>query len=212
MEYTASAALYWHLFKGVLKNELEKLFDSAQADFLVEKTRLAYQRLITRSPEIGGDENSLSDNLYLVCVFVACYQEAGISAPEMEGVIVNGLKHSKITRRLCKNNDSDKERYREWVRKTSRWTLLNAGRYPANWVMREPQASAGCAKEEGARKDFTITRCAIQELCGREGCLELLPVFYQMELIVADLGRARLARKTAADSGAISCDYCFIER
>lgn len=176
----------------------------------IRKAKKEYMNIILRTPDIGGKKNPLASNIYMGTVFIACYQVAKneIDKNVMDNMISNALENSIIIKLFCSRKHQTTEKYRKWVRNTSKWTQENADRYSTNWIMQE-NPSVSIKKQDTY---FEFTRCALCELCKQEGCFEIMPALCKTDFITANFGKSRLIRKSTLADGSSCCDFLFIEK
>jgi hypothetical protein len=124
----------------------------------------------------------------------------------MAEVVTDTLTGSPLVRFVCSRDNQSSAKYRRRLDKSARWTQANAERYPETWVVK---AKPNSGEHTTA---FTISRCALFELCRREGCLAFMPILCGMDFTKARFGKADLTRQgTLADGGTL-CDFLYTRK
>jgi len=208
VKYGINAEVYWQLFSRLLKREITARHDIRYAKTLIRDTKDEYRGIIARMPDIGGSANELIRNIYIGAVYIACYLAAGgsISPEDMSEIISDTLRNSTLVRFSCSRNDQTSEKYRRWIEKVAAWTQENRDRYPANWLLYysyDPES-------DGTRLEFR--RCALHEMCMREGCEEIAQALCATDFITADMGRATLIRTRTIAGGSDTCDFLYVKK
>lgn len=208
MKYTKECELYYIVLTGSLKKELSKKYDGFYICDLMKKMKAEYKALILRTPDIGGKENRLAHNLYIGAVFIACYKVSNkrISIEELKQIMVNTLSKCEVIKWFFGKRDPFSEHSKESLATFSTWTQQYEQKYPTNWILhvKYPQPEKGIC--------YQFSRCALHELCKREGCCEIMPILCKIDMIMISFGKAKLIRKTTLIEGASYCDYWLVKK
>ena len=208
MKYTLPCKLYSAVLGKLLKKRFAARYEAAFAACAAGESRAIHRAIVLRSPDIGGRANPYISNLEMGSVFIAWYLAVRktITPDEMEEVVTAALTGSPLVRFICSRDNQSSAKYRRRLDKSARWTQANAERYPETWVVKaEPHSGEHTTA-------FTISRCALLELCRREGCPEFTPILCGMDFTKARLGKADLTRQGTLADGVTLCDFLYTRK
>ena len=208
MKYTLSCKLYSAALGKMLKKRFAVRYGVPLANRAAREARAIHRTIVRRSPDIGGHANPYISNLEMGSVFIAWYLAARktISPDEMTELVTDTLTDSPLVRFVCSRDNQSSAKYRRRLDKSARWTQANAERYSETWVVKaEPNSGEHTTA-------FTISRCALLELCRREGCLEFMPILCGMDFTKARFGKADLTRKGTLADGVAFCDFLYTRK
>lgn len=199
MRMTLSGRMIPTVMKPVLKTELKKLIAAEEAGAALKGADRAYEAVIDRTPDIGGDKNPFLTTLYIGAYAVALYQQlkGRVSVAALEEMVVEGMQNLDIIKKLAGRTDYLSAEHVEKQREEAAW--LKAHPSPASW-----DYSVQSADDQSLRLCFT--RCGLYEMVKREGVPEVAPLLCRTDALVYGLSGFTMQAHTTLAEGGPACD------
>jgi hypothetical protein len=187
---------------------LAEAYGKEEEEAISRETMQRFEALLPNIPYIGGDENSLTRNLYLTAAMLALYrslQARGASVEQAARLIYlgtasffNSFPTSWLMRwqgrRLVSRTFQDRRRHAA--------AISQQRRYPDDWVFE-------VVERDG--HDFTFgvdyTECGIVKYLAREGAPELAPYLCWIDYPQFAAMHLRLDRTETLAQGGQRCDF-----
>lgn len=180
------------------------------AEAVVAETLQRFEILLPNIPYIGGNENILTENLYLSAAMLAMYQSLkarGKSVEEVAVLIYQGTSkfYSSFPFRLLLRWQGrqlfNQKRLDQRRRDAS---ISQERRYPDDWVFEVVEGN-GQAFEFGV--DYT--ECGIVKYLTQQGASELAPYLCWLDYPMCTAMRVKLVRTKTIAQGSERCDFRF---
>ena len=200
------------LVKRAIQRYLKKHYPKHRKQIIARAKRIQ-PKLMAKAPDLGGRENSLSNNLNMFILFLSYYEATNHRmAGEAIDEIIDDLYHHlrilgkvmninnprvlRILRKYLYNNYQkyadkveEKHRHGEW---TDTWGM----------IVNPNNERRGFA--------FTLVGCPLWEYARKYGYEELMPHMCALDHAYAKLMHAKLIRTHTVATGADSCDYWYV--
>ncbi|HLO13279.1 MAG TPA: L-2-amino-thiazoline-4-carboxylic acid hydrolase [Anaerolineales bacterium] len=192
------------------KKFLVQAYGMGVAKIVVQETLQRFEDLLPDLPYIGGDENILTENLYLSAAMLAMYQSLkarGKSVEEVAGLIYQGTSKFYTSfpfrllllwqgRQLFSQKRLDQRRHDA--------AISQARRYPEDWVFE-------IVEGDGQSFQFGVdyTECGIVKYLTRQGAPELAPYLCWLDYPMCAAMRVKLFRTETIAQGCEKCNFRF---
>lgn len=180
------------------------------ADAVVKETFERFEILLPDLPYIGGDENVLTENLYLSAAMLAFYQALkvrGKSVEEAARLIYQGTAafYGSFPFSLLLRWQGGQLFGRKRIAQRKRAAALSQERhYPGDWVFEVIEA---------AGQDFQFgvdyTECGIVKYLTAQGAPELAPYLCWLDYPMCNVMRVTLVRTQTIAQGDEKCNFRF---
>jgi hypothetical protein len=177
---------------------------------VVTETIERFEALLPDIPYIGGDENSLTENLYLSAAMLAMYQSLkarGKSVEEVATLIYRGTAsfYSSVPFRLLLRWQGIQLFSQKRLDQRRRAAAISQERrYPEDWALE-------IVEGDGHSFQFGVdyTECGIVKYLTRQGAPELAPYLCWLDYPMCAAMRVRLIRTETIAQGAERCNFRF---
>ncbi len=200
------------IVERAIKRYIKKRFPNEWKTILNEAHEL-YPELMSKSPDIGGKENMLANNLNMFILVIAYYEASGhrIDGAEIDEIIddiYNRYKWLGAFLNLNRKGTLSMMRkklyksYSEYARKVEE--KQSRGEWRDTWGMIvDPLNDPTCFS-------FTLVGCPLAEYAKKYGYTELMPHMCALDHKYAKVLHTRLIRTHTVATGADSCDYRYV--
>jgi hypothetical protein len=205
MEMTVMGKIYPTILNGIMKEQLESMYDETEIQRIESAARKDYEAIVARTPLLGGSKNWMINNMYLGTFFIALYRQINdkVSMEQYRQVITISMERSDLAKKMVTRGDVFSEAQQQRYAELSKWAEQNKEAYPWNWQFTiSPEPNHDCVY-------LTFTNCALCRLCEAEGLPELTPLLCESDFVMADMMGCTLTRTKTLAEGADCCDFCF---
>lgn len=192
------------------KNFIAEAYGSKTAEAVIKETLQRFEALLPDIPYIGGDQNILTENLYLSAAMLAMYQSLQNQRKlvhEAARLIYQGTSafYSSFPFRLLLRWQG-KQIFNPKRIKQRRHdaSISQERRYPDDWVFEVVEG-------DGSRFQFGVdyTECGIVKYLTRQGAPELAPYLCWLDYPMCTAMRVQLTRTKTIAQGSERCDFRF---
>ncbi|WP_425800615.1 L-2-amino-thiazoline-4-carboxylic acid hydrolase [Desulfitobacterium sp. Sab5] len=196
-------------YQKIFKNELRKSNSEEEIFSIAKETKEEFVRLIPQIPYIGGDANSMTEDIERAAMVLALYKvesRHGKSADEVGEIVVNAIKDemSKYPKWLMRFNGRKffTNTYIEKVRKEAEVSQIR--QYSGAWV-------TDFIKGNGKDFDygFNHQECGIVKFFHEQNAEELTPYLCELDFIYSDAMDEGLVRTSTLAEGGEYCDFRY---
>ena len=190
------------------RKEFAKAFGKEEGEAIASETMQRFEALLPDIPYIGGNENPLTQNLYLTAAMLAMYrslQKRGASVEEAARLIYLGAAsffNSFPTRWLMRWQGRRMFGRKRLDQRRHAAAISQEHRHPDDWVFEVV---------EGDGQDFAFgvdyTECGIVKYLAREGAPELAPYLCWLDYPQFAAMHLRLDRSETIAQGGQRCDF-----
>lgn len=196
-------------YQKVFKNELKHKYSEEQIELISEETRKEFMDLIPQIPYIGGDDNSMTEDMELAAMVLAFYRvekRSGEPVDYIGNTVIQAVKQ-------------EMERYPKWLMR------LSGGKYFTKTYIKEQAKQAGQSQQKqypgawvttfvkGTGRDFDYgfnhTECGIVKFFHEQKADELTPYLCKLDFVYSDVMDQGLVRSGTLAEGAKVCDFRF---
>ena len=197
------------IVERAIKRYIKKHFPNERKT-IANKAHELYPELMSKTPDIGGKENMLANNLTMFILVIAYYEASrhridGAAIDEILDDIYNRYKWLGAFLNLNKKSTLSMMRkklyksYSEYARKVEE--KQSRGEWLDTWGMIvDPLNDPTCF-------NFTLIGCPLAEYAKKYGYMELMPHMCALDHKYAKMMHTRLIRTHTVATGADSCDY-----
>jgi L-2-amino-thiazoline-4-carboxylic acid hydrolase-like protein len=192
------------------KKFIAQAYGSDVAEVVVAETLQRFEILLPNVPYIGGNENTLTENLYLSAAMLAMYQALqarGKSVEEVARLIYQGTSslYSSLPfslmlfwqgRQLFSQRRID-QRWRAAV-------ISQERRFPDDWVFEIVEADG-----KGFQFGVDYIECGIIKYLTKQNARELAPYLCWLDYPMCAAMRVRLIRTKTIAQGSEKCNFRF---
>lgn len=180
------------------------------ANIVVTETLRRFEDLLPDIPFIGGDENILTENLYLSAAMLAMYQSLkvrGKSVEEVARLIYLGTSafYGSFPFRFLLRWQGRQLFSRQRIEKRQQAAVISQQRRcPDDWVFE-------IVEGDGANFQFGVdyTECGIVKYLTRQGAAELAPYLCWLDYPMCEAMRVNLVRTETIAHGSDRCNFRF---
>ncbi len=219
MPSSAAPQEYWQANKKDLMDDFDSIIKPARSfiserlsqketDAIASESKAKYEVLLPEVPYIGGDDNSLTETLYMAAAALALYQTMNAHNQPVEEtgrvlyrVMENLFTFNDPMMSAQIRNPTGKEEQDEY-RRIGRW--LEKSPYPGDWKMKFVEG-------DGVNFDFGVdyTECGIVKFYKAHNAIELAPYMCLGDFPISQLVGSGLVRTTTLAHGGPRCDFRF---
>jgi hypothetical protein len=192
------------------KKFIAPAYGTDMAKVVVAETLQRFEALLPDIPYIGGDENILTENLYLSAAMLAMYQSLkarGKSAEETARLIYLGTSkfYSSFPFRLLlrwQGRGLFSRKRMEQRRKDA--GVSQQRRFPSDWVFE-------IIEGDGVSFEFGVdyTECGIVKYLSQQGAPELARYLCWLDYPMCAAMRVKLVRTETIAQGSVRCNFRF---
>jgi hypothetical protein len=180
------------------------------AEDVVKETIQRFEALLPDIPYIGGDENILTENLYLSAAMLAMYQSLkaqGKSVEETARLIYLGtskLYNSFPFRLLLRRQGSGLFSQKRIDQRKKDAAVSRQRRFPGDWVFE-------IIEGDGVSFQFGVdyAECGIIKYLNQQGAPELAPYLCWLDYPMCAVMRVKLVRTETIAQGCEKCNFRF---
>ncbi|HLO30479.1 MAG TPA: L-2-amino-thiazoline-4-carboxylic acid hydrolase [Anaerolineales bacterium] len=192
------------------KKFLVQAYGMDVAKTVVKETLQRFEDLLPELPYIGGDENILTENLYLSAAMLAMYQSLkarGKSVEEVAALIYQGTSkfYNSFPFRLLLRWQGRQLFSQKRLDQRRRDAAISQERhYPEDWVFESVEG-------DGQSFQFGVdyTECGIIKYLTRQGAPELAPYLCWLDYPMCAAMRVKLVRTETIARGGERCNFRF---
>ena len=202
---------YQKRMKSACQNLLAKRYGVDKVEPYWQKVEERYNQMLDEAPDIGGEANSMSHNLYEVAWIIALYDVVGrnLTKEEIDTVIhdvmedglntlhkIPGkflLERKFIRKLIIKSLDKYQKKLEPHLHKD----------WHNTWGM-EVQHDI----DDGIH--FVLRGCPIKDYCEKHGMMEILPYFCNMDHQMIQALQLYLIRSKTCSNGDDICEYTIV--
>jgi hypothetical protein len=216
---TASPQEYWQVNRKDLLDDFDSVLNPVkgllatrcgqqQSAAILAESRKAYEALLPQVPYIGGDDNNLTETLYMSAIALAFYrtmQNHGQSIQETGFILYRAVEHlvnfNNPLAAAQTRNPNGKETQDEF-RRMARWSQKS--RYPGDWKL-------NFVEGDGSTFDFGVdyTECGLVKFYRAQKAEELAPYMCLGDFPISLAVGSGLVRTTTLARGGSRCDFRF---
>ncbi len=193
------------VFNPVRKLIVE-LAGEKDAAAIINESRKAYEGLLPQVPYIGGDDNSLSETLYMSAAALGFYQAMLAHGQPLEqtGRIMYRAMEAMFTFKdplaMAQSRDPNGKAAQDEFLRLESWLMKSP--YPGDWRMT-------FVKGDGKNFDFGVdyTECGIVKFYQAQQAEELAPYMCLGDFPLSKALNSGLARTTTLALGGKKCDF-----
>ena len=200
------------LVNKAIRRYLKRHYPRSMKKIIARAERIR-PKLMKKAPDIGGKENSLSNNLNMFILFLSYYEATNhrMAGDAIDEIIEDIYKHIKIFNRIM---DINNKSILKLLRKYLYWSYQkyadmvaekrSQGQWMDTWgmIVNPNNDDRGFA--------FTLVGCPLVEYAKKYGYMELMPHMCALDHSYAKLMHAKLIRTHTVATGADSCDYWYV--
>jgi len=184
------------------------LTSDQDATAILKESRAAYKTLLPQVPYIGGDDNALTEVLYMSAIALAFYQTMFAHGQSLEesGRIFYRAMETLFDGLLdpldvAQSGDPNGKTAQDEFRRMARWSEKSP--YPGDWKLAFVEGSADF--------DFGVdyTECGLLKFYKAQKAAELAPYLCLGDFPQSQLMNTGLARTTTLAHGGPRCDFRF---
>ncbi len=190
------------------RKHLVETYGKEEGEAIASETMQRFEALLPDLPYIGGDENTLTRNLYLTAAMLAMYralQARGASVEESARLIYLGTAsffNSFPTRWLMRWQGRRVFGRKFLDQRRHVAAISQQRRYPDDWVFEVVEGDG-----QGFAFGVDYTECGIVKYLAREGAPELAPYLCWIDYPQFAAMHVRLDRKETLAQGGQRCDF-----
>lgn len=192
------------------KKFIAQAYGMELANSVIAETIQRFEDLLPDIPFIGGDENFLTENLYLSAAMLAMYQSLkarGKSVEEAASLIYLGTSafYGSFPFRLLLRWQGGQLFGRKRFEKRQREAVISQQRrYPEDWVFE-------IVEGDGENFQFGVdyTECGIVKYLTQRGAPELAPYLCWLDYPMCEAMRVKLVRTETIAHGSDKCNFRF---
>ncbi len=176
---------------------------------LQRKAEEIYAKMVAETPEIGGAENPMADNLYQFITFCAYYEASDHRIDENCVPYVSGLmmeKKKNMVKLINLNKKSSVWLMNQVLKIVAGMTAkkTDAGEWGNTWrIEHNPEGH-----KEGVC--YVLRSCPLMAFAKAHGYENMMPYFCLVDHQSAALMHAKLIRFETEGTGGSCCDYWFV--
>ena len=168
---------------------------------------------MAKAPDLGGRENSLSDNLNMFILFLSYYEATNhkMAGEAIDEIIADLYNHLKVLGKLMDINNPRvlsilrKYLYRNYQKYANK---VIEKRHHGEWL--DTWGMIVNPNNEKRGFAFTLVGCPLYEYAKKYGYEDLMPHMCALDHSYAKLMHAKLIRTHTVATGADSCDYWYV--
>jgi hypothetical protein len=192
------------------KKFIVQAYGKDMADDVVKETIQRFEVLLPEIPYIGGNENILTENLYLSAAMLAMYQSLqarGKTVEETARLIYQGTAslYRGFPFKWLLGWQGRQLFSRKWIDQRWRASAVSKKKlYPDDWVFEIVQG-------DGQTFEFGVdyTECGIVKYLTREGAPELAPFLCWLDYPMCRAMKVKLVRTETIAQGCERCNFRF---
>lgn len=216
---SAAPEPYWQKNKKTLMSDFDSLIlpvqgliieqcGQADGEAVVNESRQAFEALLPQVPDIGGEDNALTETLYLSAVALSFYRSmlAHGQPVEQSGRIMYRamelLFDFNDPLAAAQSNNATGKSAQDEFRRMARWSDQSG--YPEDWKL-------AFVEGDGLTFDFGVdyTECGIVKFYQAQKALELAPYMCLGDFPLSEAAGTGLVRTTTLARGGPCCDFRF---
>ncbi len=192
------------------KKLIARAYGNETAEAVVAETIQRFEALLPDIPYIGGEENSLTENLYLSAAMLAMYQSLktrGKTVEEAARLIYQGTTafYSSFPFAWLLRWQGRQLFSRRRIKQRQRDALISQERrYPEDWVFEVVEGDG-----ETFQFGMDYTECGIVKYLTQQGAPELAPYLCWMDYPMCTAMRVKLVRAQTIAQGGERCNFRF---
>jgi hypothetical protein len=193
---------------NLVRNLIIDLTSEQEATAILKESRIAYETLLPQIPYIGGDDNALTEVLYMSAIALAFYRVMLVHGQPVEEI---GRIFYRAMEALFDNlidpldamlsGDPNGKAAQDEFRRMARWAEKSP--YPGDWKLTFVEGTADF--------DFGVdyTECGLVKFYKTQKAAELAPYLCLGDFPQSQLLNTGLVRTTTLAQGGARCDFRF---
>ena len=210
---------YWQENQKQLLKDCDSMLNSArpwmvelcgekEADAVLVESRTVYQTLLPQVPFIGGDDNSLTETLYMSAIALALYRSMQAHGQPLEETgrilyrVMESLFNFNDPLAAAHSRNPTGKAAQDEFRRMARWSEQSP--YPDDWKL-------NFVEGDGATFDFGVdyTACGLVKFYQSQNAAELAPYMCLGDFPQSKMMNTGLVRTTTLAHGGACCDFRF---
>ena len=202
---------YQKRMKSACQNLLAKRYGVDKVEPYWQKIEERYNQILDEAPDIGGEANSMSHNLYEVAWIIALYDVVGrnLTKEEIDTVIHDVMEDGLNTLRKIPGKFLLE---RKFIRNLIIKLLDKYQKILEPHLHKDWHNTWGMEVQHDIDDGvhFVLRGCPIKEYCEKHGMMEILPHFCNMDHQMIQALQLYLIRSKTCSNGDDICEYTIV--
>jgi hypothetical protein len=200
----------FNVYSGFMKKELIKNYGSKKADILMNQIKNQYASLIPKIPYIGGEKNTLTENLVSGTVFLSAYKV--LKPYKMSVDKIGKMAYSVVTtafdtyytkaEKLRMGKQQFSKEYLDSLKAAA--IQSQAKKYSGDWVYTLSNVDL-----KNSKYTINYTQCGIVKFFHEQNADEFTPYMCKLDFAISDECGLGLKRTGTIADGNKQCDFNY---